>query len=195
MSVVHATRRSGQWPGKEVAKLLVSDHSVLDPIGKFVENMTDNTIAGASKKKSVLCLLLHPRQDLEIPHRVRRKFNTREARWRRGRHDTTAKGPNRRQELIPLSSAKSFLESDFGVILTAIVEEKKCVFILNVIHITNSQFRNVVDYHTYRLGNKLQSFSEKLVAGTGIYAKQMESIIKPCLFDDRDPIATFRFLD
>lgn len=47
----------------------------------------------------------------------------------------------------------------------------------------------------YRLVNKSQQYKDKLAAWTGKYVKGRESMVMPCVFEDRDPITIIRFLD
>lgn len=65
---------------------------------------------------------------------------------------------------------------------------------LPILHVTNSHFRNVVNHQTYCLVNKSQGYNGKLAARTGKYVKEVESVMKPCIFHEHNPITILRFL-
>lgn len=64
---------------------------------------------------------------------------------------------------------------------------------LKLIHATDTNFRNVVNYKTHRLINLHHSYKGKLAARTCKYSKRTETMIKAYKFDEKDSITTLRF--
>lgn len=75
------------------------------------------------------------------------------------------------------------------------VDKEEYVPNLDVIHVTNCRLHNFLNYHTYNLVNRPQRHNGSLAARTGNYLDRMESMMKPCMFNDRDPIITRRDFD
>lgn len=98
-AVVHFTNESAQSQSEAVATFYVSDDSFLAAIKTFVVGIAEKAIACALKTEVSVVLRLRSRQDREFSRPLRRAVDTSEVRRRRGRQDTTANGPERRQEL------------------------------------------------------------------------------------------------
>lgn len=56
-------------------------------------------------------------------------------------------------------------------------------------------FANDVNYHSYRAVNRSQRYNEMLAARTSKYVKQIESMKRFCVLDDKDLITISMFLD
>lgn len=70
---------------------------------------------------------------------------------------------------------------------TRINTEDKAPF-LKVLHATNSHFRYVVIYKTYRQHDKSPIYKKKMAARTERYASRMETLVKPCKSDDKNAL-------
>lgn len=64
---------------------------------------------------------------------------------------------------------------------------------LKVRHATNSLFQSVNNYIYHRRLHRLQTYSKKMAAKTSKYLKQIETLMKPYKFDDKDLTTTLRF--
>lgn len=64
---------------------------------------------------------------------------------------------------------------------------------LNNVHTTDSHFRSVLNYRTYRLINKLQACNCEITVRFKTYCKRMEILIKAYIFYDNDSITVLHF--
>lgn len=71
------------------------------------------------------------------------------------------------------------------------VEDKEYFPVPPVLHVVNSYVCKAVIFQTYRLFNKSRMYKGKLAARMGKYATRTESMIKLCMFDNRDLITVY----
>lgn len=178
----------------KVAKVPVNDPTIFALIGTYVVKMTDKAVSQASMPDVSAIPTFSPPLGSESSSSKCKKY-CRKASWK-----ASKKARHRRKSTRASSAAGTwFLAQSWkgGDVSRHRVEvvEKEYVLELPILHVTNSNFQNVVHYQTYRIANKFQRYNGKLVALIGKHVKGMESTMKPCRFDGRDPATILCFSD
>lgn len=118
----------------------------------------------------------------QIPKASRKSFH-------QGKGSQATSGPD------TWSTARSFHDCDISTLPTSIADEEEYVPNLIDIRVSKSHIRNVLSYDLYHFVNGSQLYNGKLTAQTSKHAMEMESFIKPRVFDNRDPMTNLRFFD
>lgn len=171
-----------------IASAMVTDAAIMAPIAKFVAQTVKKEV-----EESVKDLVLIPPSPLPSGS----DSSSDESKNDR-RNKAAKKKSHRGMKSLPTShkgtwSMKGSLK-DSSYSPGTIEKLRDRAPKLKVLHATDSQFRNVVNYKTYHLINLDQNSNGKLAARTGKYAKRMETMMKVYKFDDKDPITILRFL-
>lgn len=150
---IEFTWRKAQFYSKEATELLLTDPTELAPVGTIVEQMAEKAATGAMEKhvSTVSSSLSSSGSGSSSLGSGESCLNQAE----RVAVDTQpSHGPQASFGAFYTSTAESFQEIFSGNPETAVVDEKECVTILNVIRVTNYNFHSAVDHRTYRIADK-----------------------------------------